>query len=195
MKVLLLKDVDNLGYAGEVKKVADGYGRNYLMPQNLAVLATTGAVKQAEAIRKAAEKQRATEMEDARAIANQISGVELVFERRAGETGKLYGSVTSGDIAEAIQRKSGIEVDKRKVALPEPIRALGKQEVVVKLMIDVTATVQVEVVPEGTILERDRQAARAAAQAAAAAAQAAAEPAVVAVTVVDTPAETADAEG
>jgi large subunit ribosomal protein L9 len=156
MRVLLLEDVDNLGYAGDVKKVADGYGRNYLIPQRLAVIASSGALKQAETIRKAAEKRRAQETEDAKAIANQITNVELVFERRAGETGKLYGSVTSGDIAEALKEKTGIEVDRRKIALPEPIRGLGEQEVQVKLMIDVTTPIRVVVVPLGGALERER---------------------------------------
>lgn len=156
MQVLLIKDVDNLGYAGEVKKVANGFGRNYLIPQELAVLATPGALKQAETIRKAAEKQRARETEDAKAIVSQLEGVELLFERRAGETGKLYGSVTSADIAEAIAEKTGIELDKRKVAVPEPIRNLGKQDVLIKLMIDVSTSVSVEVLPLGGILERER---------------------------------------
>jgi large subunit ribosomal protein L9 len=170
MQVLLIKDVDNLGYAGDVKKVAGGFGRNYLLPQGLAVLATAGALKQAETIRRAAEKHRAQEMEDAKAIASQLEGLVLLFERRAGETGKLYGSVTSGDIAEAIAEKTDIELDKRKVALAEPIRNLGKQEVPIKLMIDMTTTIEVEVLPLGGILERERLT-----EAEAAAAEAAAE--------------------
>lgn len=156
MKVLLLEDVDNLGYAGDVKEVANGYGRNYLIPQQLAVLATPGALKQAETIRKAAEKRRAQEKADAEAIANQVGGLKLLFERRAGETGKLYGSVTSADIAEAIQEKTGIDIDKRKVALAEPIRNLGDQQVTIKLMIDVATEIDVEVVPLGGVLERER---------------------------------------
>ena len=156
MKVLLIQDVDNLGYAGDVKKVANGFGRNYLIPQQMAVLATPGAIKQAETIRKTAEKQRAQQTADAQAIANQLVNLELTFERRAGETGKLYGSVTSTDIVEAILEKTQIEVDRRKVALPEPIRTLGTQEVVIKLMIDVSATIKVNVVPEGGILEKER---------------------------------------
>ncbi|MFN8454386.1 MAG: 50S ribosomal protein L9 [Anaerolineae bacterium] len=185
MKVLLIQDVDNLGYAGDVKKVAAGYGRNYLLPREMAVLATPGALKQAETIRKAAEKRRAIEKSDAQAIANQLAGVELLFERRAGETGKLYGSVTSGDIAEAVKVKTGIALDKRKVALPEPIRQLGQQEVLIKLMMEVNATIKVQVLPEGGILERERlsraeearllaEAQKAAAQAAAAETEAAA---------------------
>ncbi|MBI1880262.1 MAG: 50S ribosomal protein L9 [Chloroflexi bacterium] len=156
MKVLLIQDVDNLGYAGDVKKVADGFGRNYLIPRNMAVLATPGALKQAETIRKAAEKHRAHEMADAQAMANQLTGLELYFERRAGETGKLYGSVTSNEIADEITAKTGLEIDKRKVALPEPIRQLGEQEVTIKLMIDVATTIKVHVLPEGGILERER---------------------------------------
>ncbi len=156
MQVLLIKDVDNLGYAGDVKKVADGFGRNYLIPRNMAVLATPGALKQAETIRKAAEKRRAHEMADAQAMVNQLAGLELFYERRAGETGKLYGSVTSTDIADGIKAKSGLEIDKRKVALPEPIRQLGEQEVIIKLMIDVATTIKVHVLPEGGILERER---------------------------------------
>ena len=156
MKVLLIQDVDNLGYAGDVKAVANGFGRNYLLPQNLAVLATPGALKQAETIRKTAEAHRARETEDARAIANQLADLALIFERRAGETGKLYGSVTSGDIADAIKEKTAIEIDKRKVSLPEPIRNLGEQDVTIKLMIDVTTNISVEVVPLGGILERER---------------------------------------
>jgi large subunit ribosomal protein L9 len=155
MKVLLIQDIDNLGYAGDVKQVAKGYGRNYLIPQKMAVLATPGALKQAETIRKAAEKHRAQQMADAQAMANQLANLELVFERRAGETGKLYGSVTSTDIVEAIKAQTEIEVDKRKVALPEPIRMLGQQEVPIKLMIDVTTTVNVTVLPEGGVLGKE----------------------------------------
>jgi large subunit ribosomal protein L9 len=155
MKVLLIQDVDNLGYAGDVKKVANGYGRNYLIPQQMAILATPGALKQAETIRKTAEKKRAQQTADAEAVANQLAGLELAFERRAGETGKLYGSVTSTDIVEAIQDKTQIEVDRRKVALPEPIRTLGELDVIIKLMIDVSTTVKVTVIPEGGVLEKE----------------------------------------
>ncbi len=175
MKVLLIKDVDNLGYAGDVKKVAPGFGRNYLLPREMAVLATPGALKQAETIRKAAEKRRAVEKSDAQAIASQLAGLELLFERRAGETGKLYGSVTSGDIAEAIKAKTGIDLDKRKVALPEPIRQLGQQEVQIKLMMEVNATIKAQVLPEGGILERERLARAEEAKARAEAEKAAAE--------------------
>lgn len=159
MKVLLLQDVDNLGLAGTVAEVANGYGRNYLLPQGLAVLATRNALKQAEAIRKAGELRRAQEKEDALAIANQINGAVLVFERRAGERDKLYGSVTVGDIADAINEKFGLEINKRKISLPEPIRALGEYEIAVKLMIEVTANIKVVVINEGETYDPDAVAA------------------------------------
>ncbi len=151
MKVLLLQDVDNLGLAGDVAKVADGYGRNYLLPQQLAVLATPSALKQAKAIRKTGELRRAREKEDALAIVNQLKGAILVFERRAGERDKLYGSVTANDIAQAINDKFGLDIHKRKIVLPEPIRTLGEWEIPVKLMIEVSTTVKVVVINEGEI--------------------------------------------
>ncbi|RME45076.1 MAG: 50S ribosomal protein L9 [Caldilineae bacterium] len=149
MKVLLLQDVDNLGLAGDVAEVANGYGRNYLIPQKLAVLATPSALKQAEAIRRAGEAQRAREKADAEAIKGQIDGTVLVFERRAGERDKLYGSVTAQDIVHALNEKFGLDIHKRKVVLPEPIRALGEWDIPIRLMVEVSATVHVVVVKEG----------------------------------------------
>lgn len=153
MKVLLLQDVDNLGLAGEVTKVAAGYGRNYLLPQGMAVLATPSAMKQAEAVRRAGELRRAQEKEDALAIANQINDAVLVFERRAGERDKLYGSVTVGDIATAINTKFGLDISKRRVALAEPIRALGEYDIAVKLMVEVAAHVKAVVINEGEVYD------------------------------------------
>ena len=111
MKILLLKDVYHLGHAGDVKKVADGYGRNYLIPQGFAVMATAGALKQAESIRAKAEvirKQQNTEMS---AVSDRINGTWITFASKAGETGKLYGSITSQMVAEKISEKAGVEVD------------------------------------------------------------------------------------
>lgn len=153
MKVLLLQDVDNLGLAGEVAKVANGYGRNYLIPQGLATLATSGALRQAESIRKVGELQRAREKEDALAIANQINGAVLVFERRAGERDKLYGSVTATEISQALNDKFGLDIHKRKIALPEPIRTLGEWDLSIKLMIEVSASVKVVVINEGEVYD------------------------------------------
>ena len=149
MKVLLLEDVDNLGLAGEVANVAPGYGRNYLIPQNMAILATRGALKQAESIRKTGELRRAQEKADAEAISNQLSGQTLVFERRVGERDRLYGSVTTTDIAKAILDEIGLDIDKRKIRLPEPIRTVGQWDVPVRLMVEVTANVKVIVIGEG----------------------------------------------
>src|SRR5512146_1529935 len=103
MKVLLIKDVYKLGRAGDIKKVADGFGRNFLMPQKLAVLATPGAMKTAQKVRAQADVQRAALNSELKALADHINGVTLTFSVKAGETGKLYGSVTSQDVAAAIQ--------------------------------------------------------------------------------------------
>jgi len=151
MQVLLLEDVDNLGLAGDITKVAPGYGRNYLIPQKLAILATPGAVKQADAIRKAGELRRAREKTDAEAIANQISDQVFVFERRAGDRGQLYGSVTAAEIASAITDKFGIDIDRRKIRLPEPIRALGEWDVPIRLMVEVSTNIRVVVIGEGEV--------------------------------------------
>jgi large subunit ribosomal protein L9 len=150
MEVLLLQDVDNLGLAGDITNVADGYGRNYLLPQELAVLATSSARKQAEAIRKAGEARRAREKADAQAIANQLRDVVLVFERRAGDREQLYGSVTSRDIVTEIETKHALEIDRRKLVLPEPLRSLGEFEVEVRLMVEVSVNLKVVVIKEGT---------------------------------------------
>ena len=149
MKVLLLKDVDNLGLAGNIVEVANGYGRNYLIPQGIAKLATRGVLKQMEAVRKAGELARAREQANAEAIANLLKDAVLVFERRASIQKRLYGSVTTSDIVQAIKEKFDIEIDKRKVSLPEPIRTLGEWEVTIKLMINLVVSVKVVVVQEG----------------------------------------------
>lgn len=149
MKVLLTQDVYNLGHAGEVKTVADGYGRNYLLPRGLAVLATPGAVKRADAIRAAALRRRAQEQSDMEAIAQVINGATLTFTARAGEKGKLYGSITTAQIAEKISALLGREFDRRRIALREPIRNVGSYAVQVRLAMDITPVVNVVVTPEG----------------------------------------------
>jgi large subunit ribosomal protein L9 len=150
MKVLLLRDHDKLGKAGDVKNVADGYARNYLIPRGLAVLATQGALKQAETIHKAEEKRQAKLFSEAQAVANQLIGTTLTFRALAGETGKLYGSITANDIAEAIQREKGIPVDKRRIELREPLRSLGTHTVPIRLASDLVPSVTVVVEPEVT---------------------------------------------
>jgi large subunit ribosomal protein L9 len=148
MKVLLLKDVYKLGRAGEVKRVADGYGRNYLLPQGLAVLATEGALKQAERIRAEAAARRSALNEEMSVIAERIQGLRLTFPARASETGKLYGSVTTQMLAEAISRKAGVEISRRQID-SQPLRSLGEHTVHVRLTMDLIPEVKVIVHREG----------------------------------------------
>jgi large subunit ribosomal protein L9 len=148
MKVLLIKDVYKLGRAGDVKRVADGYGRNYLLPQGLAVLATTGAMKQVENIRAQAAASRAALNQELGGVAEIISKVSLSFAAKAGETGKLYGSITSQMIADAIHEKTGVEINRRQLD-SEPIRNLGTYKVHVRLTVDLVPEVTVVVHREG----------------------------------------------
>jgi large subunit ribosomal protein L9 len=135
MKVLLLKDVYKLGRAGDVKKVADGYGRNFLLPQKLAVLATAGVIKQAERIRAAAQAERVHLNQEMSAVAEKLTAITLTFSARAGETGRLFGSITTGDISAAIERETGIHIDRRHIA-HQPLRELGTHKVPVRLTVD-----------------------------------------------------------
>jgi large subunit ribosomal protein L9 len=148
MKVLLIKDVYKLGHAGDIKKVADGYGRNYLLPQGLAVLATSGAVKQADHIRKDASEKRAVLNKEMSGIAERIEGIKIAFGMKAGETGKLYGSITHEMIAKAVSDKLGSEIDRRAVEV-EPIRKLGDHPARIRLTVDLTPQITVIVHREG----------------------------------------------
>jgi large subunit ribosomal protein L9 len=152
MKVLLLKDVYKLGRAGDIKKVADGYGRNFLLPQKLAVLATPGALKQVEKIRSQAEVRRTELNSELKDLAAQINGVTLVFAAKAGETGKLYGSITTQDVATAIQEKVRYEVKKQQIDL-QPIRNLGEFTAHVRLTMDLVPEVKIIVHREGEAVE------------------------------------------
>lgn len=152
MKVLLLKDVYKLGRAGDIKKVADGYGRNYLLPQGLAVLATAGALKQVEKIRSQAEVRRTEQNSELKGLAAQINGVTLVFSAKAGETGKLYGSITTQDVATAIQEKVRFEVKKQQIDM-QPIRNLGEFTAHVRLTMDLVPEVKIIVHREGEAIE------------------------------------------
>jgi large subunit ribosomal protein L9 len=152
MKVLLTQDVFNLGHAGEVKTVADGYGRNFLLPRGMAVVATEGTLKRADSVRNAALKRRAQEQNDMEAVAQVISGQTLHFTVRTGEKGKLYGSITTASIAEKVGQILGKEFDKRKVALREPIRDIGSHVVTIRLATDIAPTINVVVTPEGVAL-------------------------------------------
>lgn len=163
MKVMLLKDVYKLGRAGDVKKVADGYGRNYLLPQGLAVLATAGALKQSDRIRTAASAERARLNEELGTLAEKLNGLTLSFPARAGETGKLYGSVTTAQIAEAIQSASGAQLDKRQID-SQPIKVLGVHPVRVRLTVDLVPELTVLVHREGEAPESAYEIEKAAAE-------------------------------
>jgi large subunit ribosomal protein L9 len=149
MKVLLLKDVPELGEAGGIYSVAGGYARNYLMPRGFAVLATKGATKQAEEIKQAGLRRRARERSNAEAQAQMVEGKRLVFAATAGENDRLYGSVTTAEIAERLSEVVGFEVDRRRIELEHPIRDLGIYELPIRMMQDVHAKFQVAVVREG----------------------------------------------
>ena len=148
MKVMLVKDVYKLGRAGDIKKVADGYGRNFLIPQGLAVLATAGALKQIEKIKSLAEVRRTELNSELKGLADQINGLTLVFDAKAGETGKLYGSITTQDVATAIEQKVRFEVKKQQIDM-QPIRNLGEYTAHVRLTMDLVPEVKIIVHREG----------------------------------------------
>ena len=142
MKVLLLQDVFKLGRAGDVKRVADGYGRNYLLPQGLAVLATAGALKQVDRIKAQATVQRNALNEELGAVAEQLDGMVLSFTERASETGKLYGSVNAQMIADSINDQTGVEISRSQVHT-QPLRMLGEHTVQIRLTVDLLPEVTV----------------------------------------------------
>ena len=144
MKIVLRADVDHVGHKGDIVEVADGYARNFLVPRGLALRATTGVQKQADAMRRSRDAQDRRGREAAQAVADQLAPT-IRIEARAGEGGRLFGSVTSSDIAAAVHAQLGVEVDRRDIALDEPLKELGVAEVAVRLHRDVTATLHVEV--------------------------------------------------
>jgi large subunit ribosomal protein L9 len=148
-KVLLTQDVSNLGTAGNVFTVAAGYARNFLLPRGLAVLATKGALKQAEEIKQSALRRRAQERANAEAQAEMIKRQRLLFTANAGDNDRLYGSVTSADMAEKLSAAVGFEVDRRRIVLDHPIRDLGIFQIPIRLMPEVMPTFTVAVVREG----------------------------------------------
>jgi large subunit ribosomal protein L9 len=156
MKVLLKEDVENLGLAGEVFDVANGYGRNYLIPKGFAVKASPNVMNQAEIWRKKAEARRAEIRAEYEALAEKITAVTLNYSARASETGKLFGSVTTAQIADDLNEELGTEIDRRKVGV-EPLRQLGEHKVVVRLSADiqpeVTVVIESEDAPEVVLEE------------------------------------------
>jgi len=147
MEVILRDHVENVGKRGEVVKVADGYARNYLLPRKLALIATPGNMKQIARERVKRDALEAVERTAAEEVASRMSGLQVVISRKVGETGALYGSVTSADIAESLAQQ-GFEIDKRKITLADPLKALGETMVPIKIHRDVTAQVKVKVVAE-----------------------------------------------
>ena len=152
MKVLLVKDVYKLGHAGDIKKVADGYGRNFLIPQGFAVLATEGAMKQVQKIKSQAEIRRATQNNELKGLADQVKEVTLTFAAKAGDTGKLYGSITTQDIATALTEKVRFEVKRQQVDI-QPIRTLGEFTAHIRLTMDLVPDIKILVHREGESAE------------------------------------------
>lgn len=144
MEVILKEDVNKLGHRGDVVKVADGYGRNYLLPGKLAIEATSANKAVIEQMKNSAVRKSAKEKVEAEQLATQLTAVELVFERKVGENDHLFGSVTSGDIAHQLESQ-GYTIDRRKISLEDPLKSLGEYHVPVKLHREVTAHVKVTV--------------------------------------------------
>jgi large subunit ribosomal protein L9 len=148
VRVVLRDDVENIGRKGDLIEVTDGFARNYLVPRGLAMKATKGVVQQAEAMRRNREARDARDRDAAQALAHQLSGQRIELRARAGEGGRLFGSVTSADVVDAVRAQTGVELDRRKTQLAEPLKELGAVEVPVKLHTDVEVNLTVDVVPE-----------------------------------------------
>jgi len=144
MEVILLKDVPGLGRSGEIKEVPEGYARNYLIPKGLAVKSTKGRIKDIELRKSAVETKALREKDSAIRLAERLKGTSLTFKVRVGEENKLFGSITSGDIAEELNKK-GFNIDKHQIVLKEPIKYLGTYEVTVKLGFGISAPISVVV--------------------------------------------------
>jgi large subunit ribosomal protein L9 len=145
MKVVLTEEVQGLGQASQIKEVADGYARNYLLPKGLATIATPGAIKEVEQ-RQAAEKKRQDKLDqEMSSIGKKLDGTTITVRSKVGEGGKLYGSITTQDIAEALEQQASQSVDRRRIEIDEPIRHVGSYKVPVKLSKNVTANVNLTV--------------------------------------------------
>jgi large subunit ribosomal protein L9 len=149
MKVLFKQDVQGVGKAGQVKDVADGYARNYLIPRGLAVSATPAALKQVADVQAAAARRAAEDERAAHDLKQRLEAQPIVLQSKAGASGRLYGSITTADVADAVQRQLGASIDRREVEIPEPIRQLGSYQVAARLHHGVTASLTVEVRAEG----------------------------------------------
>ena len=146
MKVVLREDVENLGRKGDLIEVRDGYARNFLVPRGLALKATKGIVKQSESMRRAREAREERDRGQAEELLARLNSTRVEVRARAGEGGRLFGSITAADVADAISAQLGMEIDRRKLVLDEPLKVLGPAEVELRLHPEVTAKVQVEVI-------------------------------------------------
>jgi len=149
VKVIFLEDVSEVALAGQVKEVKNGFARNYLIPRGLAALATPDLLQRQKKLLSAAEKRHEEQVSVARAQAEKLEGLALTLTARVGERGKLYGSITSGDIAAKIEEASGLQVDRHKILLGQPIKDIGNYTVPVRLAPEVRVAIQVQVVQEG----------------------------------------------
>ncbi len=147
MKLILTSSVEGLGTEGDIVDVADGYGRNYLLPRNLAIKATSGALKHANALKEAREEAARKARAEAEAIASNLTGSRVVIAAQAGDEGKLFGSIGAGDIAEGVMRFTGVELDRKAIMLERPIKDIGLHEVPVRLHADVQFSLTLDIIP------------------------------------------------
>ena len=147
MKVILSQEVRGVGAPGDIVEVADGYGRNYLLPRNLARLATAGAVRQAEGIRARRAALEIADLEQARTVAAHLESLRVVIPAKAGKEGRLFGSITTPQIVDAVARTGGTQIDRRRIHLDSAIKNVGTHRITVRLHPEVEATMNVEVVP------------------------------------------------
>ena len=147
MKVILNQEVRGVGAPGDIVEVADGYGRNYLLPRNLARLATAGAVRQAEGIRARRIEREIADLEQARTVAAHLESLRVVIPAKAGKEGRLFGSITTPQIVDAVAKTGGTQIDRRRIHLDTAIKNTGPHQITVRLHPEVEATMTVEVVP------------------------------------------------
>lgn len=149
MRIVLRTDVDNVGKKGDIIDVADGFARNYLIPKGRAIAATKGVQSQADAMRRSRDKKDASDREAAEVVARTLVPVVIRIPAKAGAEGKLFGSVTTNDVADGVRAQTGVEIDRRRIHLDEPIKSVGTHEVPVKLHADVEFRLTVEVTAGG----------------------------------------------
>ena len=147
MKVILTKPVESLGEKGDVVDVADGYARNYLVPRKFAVRASAGSLKQAESMRVARIESARKSLEDAQALADSLAGTRVVVAARAGDAGNLFGSIGASDIAEAIVKFTGIDIDRKIIKIDEPIKEIGLHEIMIQPHSDIEVSITLDVIP------------------------------------------------